>query len=188
MRSYPLAIALVAFGLLAFGLARNAWGIWHAPVGGPACTGGTALVMGAAQYDGRPSPAFARRLDRAEALYRDGCVDRIVISGGQQGGDRYTEGEAGRRYLLGRSVPGGALLAETTASTSLENLRHSQNLVRDERLVIVTDDLHAHRTAWLADRLGLAADMATVEVPVGRVSYGLRELFVMVVYQLGLVR
>lgn len=188
MRSYPLVIVLVAFAFLAFGLARNAWGIWHAPQTVVACGGGTALVMGAAQYDGRPSPAFARRLDRAERLYRDGCVDRIVVSGGQRDGDRFTEGETGLRYLLDRTVPGEALLAETTASTSLENLRHSLELVQDDRLVIVTDDLHAHRTAWLAGRLGLSADMATVEVPVGRLSYGVRELFVMVVYQLGLVR
>lgn len=188
MRNYPLMVALLAPLLLVFGLARDAYLIWEAPVADPICAGGTALVMGAAQYDGEPSPAFQRRLDRTLELYRAGCVDRIVVSGGNKGGDRFTEGESGVRYLVARDVPSHAVAAEVTASTSLENLSYSLGLVGDDDLLVVTDDLHAHRTKWLAGRLGLDADLAPVEVRSGRTAYGLRELFILFVYQLGFVR
>lgn len=90
VRNYPLAVALIAPLLLTFGIARDAYLIWQPPPMPTYCTGGTALVMGAAQYDGRPSPAFQRRLDQAVELYRDGCVERIVVSGGNKWGDRFT--------------------------------------------------------------------------------------------------
>ena len=61
--------------------------------------------MGAAQYDGTPSPVFARRLDRALELYRAGCAPRILVTGGKQPGDRFTEGGTGVRYLAARGVP-----------------------------------------------------------------------------------
>ena len=51
--------------------------------------------MGAAQYDGVPSPAFRQRLDRALELYETGCASRLVVTGGKQDGDRYTEGASG---------------------------------------------------------------------------------------------
>ena len=188
VRSYPLVVFLVAFLLVAVGLARDAFMIWGAPHADPSCRGGTALVMGAAQYDGRPSPALARRLDRALELYRAGCVERIVVSGGARGGDRFSEGEAGIRYLVARDVPSSALAAETSATTSLENLLNSRALVGEGHLVVVTDDLHAHRTHWLAARVGLDADVATVPVPTGRADYGLRELVILFIYPLGFGR
>lgn len=188
VRNYPLAVFLIAALLVAVGLARDAFMIWGAPHADPSCRGGTALVMGAAQYDGHPSPALARRLDRALELYRAGCVDRIVVSGGAQGGDRFTEGEAGLRYLAARHVPAAAMAAETAATTSLENLLNSRDLVGGGRVVVVTDDLHAHRTHWLAERVGLEADMATVRVSTDRGGYGLRELAILFVYGLGFVR
>ena len=188
MRTYPIAIVVVVALVLGFGLARHAVGIWAGPHDEPSCIGGTALVLGAAQYDGRPSPAFARRLDRAVELYASGCVERIVVSGGRQPRDRFTEGEAGLRYLVRRAVPSDAVAAETTASTTLENLEQSRGLVGEGPVVIVTDDLHAHRTAWLADRLDLNAELAAVPVPEERFAYGLRELVILLVYQLGLIR
>lgn len=188
MRNYPLVVFTIAAVLFGSGIGRDAFLIWQGPFSDPACVGGTALVMGAAQYDGEPSPALTRRLDRAVELYRQGCVERIVVSGGSKAGDRFSEGEAGIRYLLKHAVPHTVLNAETTASTSMQNLVHSRSLVAGDRLVVVTDDLHAHRTQWLADRLGIEADVASVEVRSGRLNYALRELFILFVYQLGFVR
>ena len=65
------------------------------------------VVLGAAQYDGTPSPVLRQRLDHALDLYRDGVAGRIVLTGGKQAGDRFTEAYAGYRYLTGRGVPGG---------------------------------------------------------------------------------
>lgn len=86
------------------------------------------------------------------------------------------------------AIPADDLGAETAASTSLENLDNSRELLGAGALLVVTDDLHAHRTKWLARRLGLDACVASVEVRTGRFTYGLRELAILVVYQLGFVR
>ncbi len=151
------------------------------------CTGGTALVMGAAQYDGRPSPAFERRLERALELHGDDCVDRIVVSGGNRAGDRFSEGEAGVRWLAERGVPEAELVAETEAASSWQNIRNSLPLLAGE-VVIVTDDLHAYRSNWVASQHGLEAQVVTVRAGGSRVLYLLRELAGLLGYQLGLAR
>jgi uncharacterized SAM-binding protein YcdF (DUF218 family) len=154
----------------------------------PLCPVDTLLVMGAAQYDGVPSPAFARRLDKAYDLYRAGCAARIVVTGGKQPGDRFTEGEAGVRYLQGRGVPAAALLAETHSRSSLENLSMSLPLVRGDRLLIVTDDLHRYRTELLAQHVGLEARVVPVETHGPRLGYALREALGVAASLLGIYR
>ena len=61
------------------------------------------VVLGAAQYDGRPSPVFRARLNHAAYLYNEGFSETVVVTGGKQLGDRFTEGDAGRRYLVPRT-------------------------------------------------------------------------------------
>jgi uncharacterized SAM-binding protein YcdF (DUF218 family) len=146
------------------------------------------LVMGAAQYNGQPSPAFRRRLDLAAELYGRGCAERIVVSGGRRAGDRFSEGEAGVAYLAGKGVPESDLLAETEATTSYQNVRNSLPLLAGSRVVIVTDDMHAFRSRWLARELGLAAEVAAVPVARGRLAYGGRELAGLLAHQTGYLR
>ena len=152
------------------------------------CPVDTLLVMGAAQYDGVPSPVFARRLDKALELYRAGCAPRILVTGGNRPGDRFTEGEAGVRYLGERGVPERALLNETESRSSFQNLSFSLPLVAGDRLLIVTDDLHAPRTRLLAKHLGLEAEVATVTTHGPRLSYRLREAAGVAAYLLGVYR
>ena len=167
----------------------DAAGIWLYPQRAQlSCRAETALVMGAAQYDGVPSPAFQRRLDRALELYRSGCASRIVVTGGKRAGDRFSEGEAGARYLRARGLPEGAVESETSSTTSFENLAFSRELVHAERLTVVTDDLHAYRTRWLAERLGYAPELAPVRATAGRLGYALRELVILSAYHLGVIR
>jgi len=182
----------VAVWLLLSLLLTQLFGTWRSPraqeLYGGGCPVDTLLVMGAAQYDGVPSPAFARRLDRAFGLYEVGCAARILVTGGKRPGDRFTEGEAGVRYLAGRGVPEGALLRETKSRSSFENLSFSQPLVAGDRLLIVTDDLHAPRTALLARGLGLRAEVATVPTHGPQLSYRLREAAGVTAYLLGIYR
>ena len=175
----PLSLLLLA--------AIDFYGIVFLEKAAPDCSGGTALVMGAAQYDGTPSPAFERRLGKALDLYESGCVSRVVISGGRQAGDRYSEGLTGRRWLQEHGVPETALFAEEQAVNSWQNLSFSRDLLEGE-LVIVTDDLHAFRSAWVAAQHGLEARLATVPAGGSRVGYAVRELAGLLTYQLGFVR
>ncbi len=168
---------------------ESAFGIWWYPVAAQvACSADTLLVMGAAQYDGTPSPAFARRLDEALTLYEQGCAERIVVTGGKQEGDRFTEGDAGVAYLAAQGVPAEHLLAETKSRSSFQNLELSRPFIEHERVLIVTDDMHAYRTQWLAAHLGFDASVVPVDTGPLRLGYALRELLGLVAYTFGVFR
>jgi uncharacterized SAM-binding protein YcdF (DUF218 family) len=155
---------------------------------GPPCPADVIVVMGAAQYDGRPSPAFERRLDGAAALYRAGCAPLVVVSGGRRDGDRFSEGEAGAAYLRARGLGAAALVVEDRAATSVQNLRYVEELVGAVRMVVVTDDLHAYRTSLVAKRLGLTARVEPVPTRGGRLAYAAREVGAILAYRLGVFR
>lgn len=119
----------------------------------------TLVVLGAAQYAGRPSPAFQRRLEQALALYQAGGVRTVVVTGGRQLGDPHSEGEVGVRYLQARGLPRSALIAETRSRTTVENLRGARVLLPPGTPVtLVTDEAHAPRALALARALGLTAN------------------------------
>lgn len=119
----------------------------------------TLVVLGAAQYAGRPSPAFQRRLDHALALYRGGGVRRVVVTGGSQPGDPHSEGEVGVTYLHRQGVPQGALIAETRSRTTVENLKNARaSLPPGTPVTLVTDEAHAPRALALAHALDLEAN------------------------------
>lgn len=150
------------------------------------CPADSLVVMGAAQYNGVPSPVFARRLDRALELFRAGCAPRILVTGGKQPGDSFTEGETGVRYLVGQGVPEAALLSERKSRSSYQNLHNSEPLLRGQRVLIVTDDLHAYRTGLLARHLGLDAQVAPVATHGPHLAYRLREAAGVAAYLLGI--
>lgn len=145
------------------------------------------LVMGAAQYDGTPSDALARRLHAAAALLEVGCAPLAVVSGGSREGDRTTEGEAGVAWLRDRGVT-AELLAETRAGNTVENLRNSALLRSDASWLVITDDLHAARTRYAAARLGLRASVLGVPTGSDRVRYALRETIALLAYRFGAFR
>lgn len=118
------------------------------------------VVLGAAQYAGRPSPAFKRRLDHAWQLYQTGKIEKIVVTGGRRPGDPFTEGEVGVRYLHGLGVPKTVLLAETRSRTTIENIRNAVTyLPAQTPVTLVTDTAHAPRALALARALGLNANV-----------------------------
>lgn len=152
------------------------------------CPADALLVMGAAQYDGTPSAAFERRLAGAERLHRAGCAPLVVVSGGARPGDRTTEGASGVAWLERRGLPAAALRVEERATTSVENLAFASALLPAARWVVVTDDLHVRRTAAVAERLGLEAEVVGVRSGGDRVRYALRETAAMLAYRLGVFR
>ena len=121
----------------------------------------TLLVLGAAQYNGHPSPAFQRRLDHALNLYRQGGVKRVVVAGGVGEGDRFSEGEVGVKYLARHGIPKARLLAETSSRSTLENLTNTRPYLNGP-VTLVTDEVHATRALALARGLGLDASMSSV--------------------------
>ena len=120
------------------------------------------VVMGAAQYDGRPSPQLAARLDHVAVLWPEGLAPLVVVTGGNQPGDRFTEADASAAYLIERGVPDSAILREDRGSTSYESLQRAKALL-DERSVgphsvlVVTDPYHTLRSKLIAEEVGLTA-------------------------------
>jgi uncharacterized SAM-binding protein YcdF (DUF218 family) len=118
------------------------------------------VVMGAAQYDGRPSPLFAARLDHAIALYHTGIARRLIVTGGKQEGDRTTEAASARAYAIGHGVPGKAILVEETSRTTLQSIRGVAGLMRAQGLesaVFVSDPSHMLRVLRMASDEGIEA-------------------------------
>jgi uncharacterized SAM-binding protein YcdF (DUF218 family) len=93
------------------------------------------VVLGAAQYDGRPSPVLRARLDHAVALYHGGFAPRLIVTGGNRRGDRATEAGVGRQYALARGVPDSAILIESEGRSTRESLRAAAVLLRHARSI-----------------------------------------------------
>jgi uncharacterized SAM-binding protein YcdF (DUF218 family) len=104
-------------------------------------------VLGAAEYDGKPSPVYKARLDHAWALYHRGIAPLLITMGGP-GGDKFTEGAVGREYLMSLGVPEEAIIAETESRTTEDAARRIAVIARTnklKRLVIVSDGTHLFR-------------------------------------------
>lgn len=134
----------------------------HADDAGPA---DAVVVLGAAQYNGTPSPVYRARLDHALQLYRAGVAPRVMTIGGGQPGDRTTEGAAGREYLIEQGVPKADLIAVGTGSDTLASLRAAAAQMQQNgwtSAVLVTDPAHAHRAALMARDQGLRVGTSSV--------------------------
>jgi uncharacterized SAM-binding protein YcdF (DUF218 family) len=118
------------------------------------------VVMGAAQYAGRPSPVLKARLDHAIALYGRGLAPRLVLTGGVGEGDTTSEAAVGRRYARRQGVPDTALLTEEHGRTTTESLYAVAALLDGEgagRVILVSDRFHMLRLRIIAGRLGMTA-------------------------------
>jgi uncharacterized SAM-binding protein YcdF (DUF218 family) len=128
------------------------------------------VVLGAAQYDGRPSPVLEARLERALELYRRGLAPRIVVTGGRQDGDTWTEATSGYNWLVRRGVPDEAILKEVQGRTTFESLAATARFLRPEgfdEVLLVTDGYHALRVGAIADEVGLDAHVSGVDMDGG---------------------
>jgi len=118
------------------------------------------IVLGAAQYDGRPTDVFKARLDHAFELWKTGVAPTIVVTGGGAPGDRFTEAGAGAEYLHELGVPDTAIQRETTSRNSWESLTASARFLQDEgitRVTLVSDPFHMLRLRLIAEELGFDA-------------------------------
>ena len=118
------------------------------------------VVLGASQFDGRPSSIFRARLDHALHLYEDGVAPVVVTVGGNRQGDRFTEAGAGATYLRSRGVPRDATAEVAEGSDTLTSLRAVARLAKGrgwDDVLLVTDPWHSFRARSMAGELGLDA-------------------------------
>ena len=118
------------------------------------------LVLGAAEYSGRPSPVYRARLDHAHQLFLEGKAPLIITSGGAGGDPNYSEGQVGRDYLIARGVPEVNLIAETQADNTDESTQRAAVIMRTNDLksvLLVSDAYHMFRAKRMMQRQGFTA-------------------------------
>jgi uncharacterized SAM-binding protein YcdF (DUF218 family) len=116
------------------------------------------LVLGAAEYRGRPSPVFKARLDHALELYRRGLAPRVLTSGGAGGDPVFTEGGVGRSYLVGNGVPSEAIIVEPEAESTAQSMAAVAEIMRRMGLrtcILVSDGYHIFRAKRMLAEQGL---------------------------------
>lgn len=121
------------------------------------------VVLGAAQYNGRPSPVLAARLDHAAVLYRQSVAPRIVTVGGKQPGDRYTEAGAGLHYLTQRGVPASDISAVASGRDTKQSLVAVARMAEREgwrSVTLVSDPAHMARVDAIAEHLGFQSHLS----------------------------
>ena len=118
------------------------------------------VVLGAAQYDGRPSPQFQARLDHALELWKLDLASYIVVTGGKQVGDRFTEAAAARKFFETKGVKDNLIFEENLGKTTYASLLAVSRVASErkiERVLIVSDPFHQLRAKLIAQEVGLDA-------------------------------
>ena len=155
-------VFLIIFGIPAFFFAQ----VWYAAHYPQVRSADFAVVMGAAQYDGRPSDALEARLQEALRLYKAGLVKRIVTVGAGAPGDRFTEARAGRRWLIENGLPKSSAIEIPVGRNTIDSTvgyvdYFKKNNIRE--IIIVTDPYHCKRTTYIADDKGLNSTCSPVK-------------------------
>jgi uncharacterized SAM-binding protein YcdF (DUF218 family) len=151
----------VAIGLVALVVLYLVWTfvqVWLAARQDEAQEAEAIVVLGAAQYNGRPSPILRARLDHAYDLYAKKLAPLVVVTGGKQPGDRFTEATASAEYLIGKGVPDEDILREVDGRSSWESLAAASEFLKARgihRVLLVSDPFHSYRIQAIASELGL---------------------------------
>jgi len=149
------------------------------------------LVLGAAEYSGKPSPVYRARLDHAYQLFQQGMAPFIITSGGAGKDPKYSEGQVGRDYLLEKGVPEADLIAETQADNTDESTQRVAVIMRRndlESVLLVSDSYHMFRAKRMMQRQGFTVYISPRPESVpktgwGRFAAASREAFSYVLYR-----
>jgi uncharacterized SAM-binding protein YcdF (DUF218 family) len=187
-------LILAALILTVVGLGYLAFRIWDQSGRDDRRAADAIVVLGAAQYDGRPSPLFAARLDHAIDLFHAGLAPILIVTGGKAKGDRTTEAASARAYAIARDVPASAILVEDQSRTTLQSIRGVAALMRVARVrsaVFVSDPSHMFRVLWMASDAGITAWGSPTRTsplerdPLRRIDAVVHELGALTVYVVG---
>ncbi len=149
------------------------------------------VVLGAAQYDGRPSPVLAARLAHAVELWHAGLASTFVVTGGRIPGDTTTEAAVARKYAIDHGVPADAIIGEDEARNTLTSMRSVAVLLKDRGLhtaLFVSDPTHMLRVLRMAADLGIEGygspthSSPAMADPVSRLEATIHELGALGVY------
>ena len=162
-RSVAHAVVLAGFavvGVIVLYFAVTFVQVWHASRQDDARKSDAIIVLGAAQFNGTPSAVLRARLDHAADLYKAGMAPLVVVTGGKQEGDRFTEAQASADYLATKGVPSSAIVRENTSTNSHDEIVAAARILHDrglDRALLVSDGFHEFRIDAIAHGAGLDA-------------------------------
>jgi uncharacterized SAM-binding protein YcdF (DUF218 family) len=159
LRWVALAVVLVLLGGFVW-VASVAFQVWWVARHDDRPASDAIVVMGASQYNGTPSPVLEYRLRHAKVLYDEGVAPTIVTVGGKLEGDRFTEAEAGKAWLVAHGVPAADVVAVPSGTDTWNSLTAVDEVFEEEgwtSAVIVTDPWHSFRSRAMARDLGMDA-------------------------------
>lgn len=160
-----LAVLVVVGLLLVLYVGVTFVQVWRASDRDDVASTDAIVVLGAAQYDGRPSPVLEARLEHALELYEDGTAPLIVVTGGRQEGDRFTEATAGYNFLREHGVPDERIRKEVQGRSTYESLAATARFLDEEdldRVVLVSGPAQSKRMEGIAGEVGLDAQVSPV--------------------------
>ena len=155
VQSFGVSIAIVLFYFLV-----SLFQVWNTGRSDDRQPVDAIVVLGAAQYDGRPSPQFQARLDHALELWKLDLASYIVVTGGKQVGDRFTEAAAARKFFETEGVLDNLIFEENLGKTTYASLLAVSRVASErkiERVLIVSDPFHQLRAKLIAQEVGLDA-------------------------------
>ena len=129
--------------------------VWRHAHNEEAQTADVIVVLGAAQYRGRPSPVLKARLDHALDLYRRNLATHLITTGGQSQGAEFTEGEVRRQYLSDHGVPTESITAETQGHSTVQSIEGVVERMHLSSCIVVSDGYHIHRIKKILQDQGL---------------------------------
>lgn len=151
------------------------------------------IILGAAEYRGKPSPVLESRLNHALELYSRGLAGYLLTTGGAGGDVRYTEGEVGRSYLIGKGVPSEAILVEPEGETTAQSLDSAAEMMHSMNLhscIVVSDGYHIFRVKRLLQAQGIQVyGSPRIGKPVGKFARRwmyFRQAIGFILWQLGI--
>jgi uncharacterized SAM-binding protein YcdF (DUF218 family) len=115
------------------------------------------VVLGAAQYDGHPSPVLRARLDHALRLWDRHMAQVVILTGGTGPGDTISEAVVGRSYVRKRGIPERAIVVEKDGRTTRESMQAVAKILSDrgfKTAIVVSDPFHMLRLWILSRRFG----------------------------------
>lgn len=124
------------------------------------CRADVAIILGASTSNGEVSPVYRERINHGIELYREGYVDKLIVTGGIGEGNNQSDASAAKQYAVSCGIPEMDILTEDTSTITQENLENAKEIMEEHdyyTAIIVSDPLHMRRAMLLAEDTGMSA-------------------------------
>lgn len=124
------------------------------------CKADAAIILGAATYNGTMSPVYRERVNHGIILYKEGYVEKLIVTGGMGNGNFESDAKTAKQYAISQGVPEVDILTEETSTITQENLENAKVIMEEYGYVtaiLVSDPLHMRRSMLLAKDAGITA-------------------------------